>query len=449
MEIKPVLNYQGREDVLNAFHDYDADRLNAVTVGSLYHLAQKKGWIHPNNRNLELPSNLNSTDLQDHINHEKGKSENMFDLSDGKITVSNTPPEKRDYVFADTVTKGSVCIIAGTGGASKTAFVIQLALAASEGKPIGNLQVKKGSSLLFLGEEDLAERDRRAGAMCSHFKFNANNVTERVRAFPAAGIDIRLTTMIHGSLTHSNVASEIIRLSKEHYIESDLGVELIVIDHARLSMDGDPNDAAHVTQLTRVLTHIAQETGAAVVLLAHSPKNVNTKSADEISAADVAGSSAFVDNARSAFMMYGMRDGDAKKYKISEEQRSQYVKLECVKANYAATGTIWWFKRVTLDDWQTAVLEPVTLNQVIFSPGQVKQKLRGRLIEFVQNHPGQSRRQLRSKSGQEREFKASEKDVISAVDDLLQEGLLTLRKPTPEEITRLRVSRARELLFVR
>jgi RecA-family ATPase len=136
-----------------------------------------------------------------------------------------------------------------------------------------------------------------------------------MRCFAAAGEDLRLThTSPRGDPEETDLGDEIVQHAQSLSEACGLAVTMIVIDHARLAMAGDPNNAEHVTQLTRVLTSIAQRTGAAVFLLAHSPKNVTSKQGSEIGAADIAGSSAFVDNARSAFMLYSMREDEAKTF---------------------------------------------------------------------------------------------------------------------------------------
>lgn len=301
--------------------------------------------------------------------------------------------------------------------------------------------------MLFLGEEDHAEVGRRLSAACIHYGFDASIVSKLVKAFPAAGVDLRLTRERNGSLDASPLVQNVIDLAQQHALVCGEPVRLIVFDHARLVMDGDPDDAAHVTQLTRVLTQIAQETGAAVFLLAHSPKTVLRQPAKEMSIADVAGSSAFSDNARSGFIMYAMREDDAKALQVPEAERKKYVKLECAKANYGPQGTAWWFEKVTLDDWQTAVLKPVSLIKPMFGPGQAKQQLRQRILDLLTSAP-LSARAIRDRAGQRRQLAASEKEALAAVDALLEDGRIERRKPTPAEVQQFRLQKGREFLFV-
>lgn len=434
---KVVANYAGTEDVMAAFDGYDPDRVDGITVGTVFKAAQDKGWSResqlaqvavatPKNR-LSVPS--------------------TFKLTDGDICIPRSAPPKRDFIFADTVTRGALSVIAGSGGVSKTTLAMQIAASMAVGQSSVGFQVLQGAVVAFLGEEDSQERDRRFGAICQQFNADPEPVVRYVKAFPAAGIDLRLTQAIAGSLCSTVLVDEIIGLVKDHEEAVGRKVELIIVDHARLAMDGDPNDAAHVTQLTRALTHVAQETKAAVVLLCHSPKNVLSKDSDQINASDVAGSSAFVDNARSAFMLYGMRPKDAKAFGISESDAKKYVKFDCVKANYAPTGSVWWFERKTLEDWQTAVLQPANLVPQMFAPGQAKVKLRQAIWDFVSSNPGKSQRQLRLMAGKTKRFGASERDLVEALDVLLDEGRLSLRKPTTDECKRHRITPGKAYLF--
>ena len=146
-------------------------------------------------------------------------------------------------------------------------------------------------------------------------------------------------------------------------------------------------------------------------------------------------------------MLYGMRPKDAKALGISESEAKKYVKFECVKANYAPTGSVWWFEREALEDWQTAVLQPANLVPPMFAPGQAKVKLRQAIFDFVLSNPGKSQRQLRLMAGKAKRFGASEKDLVEALNVLLDEGRLSLRKPTSEECRLHRITSGKAYLF--
>ncbi len=357
-----------------------------------------------------------------------------FLASSGTFQIPITPPPKRDYVFAGKVTAGALSVLGGQGGVSKTMLVMQACIAAAVGASVGSLDVSPGASLLFLGEEDEAERDRRMGAICQHFNANRALVQQRVKCFGAAGVDIRLTHKIESNAHATATGDEVIGLAGAHAIEAGVPVKIIVFDHARLVLGGDPNNAEDVTQLTRVLTKIARSTGAAVILLAHSPKSVATKTGKEIGASDIAGSSAFVDNARSAYMMWTMRDEEAKSHHILDDERLQYVRLENVKANYAQTGGGYWFKRNFLPDWDVAVLEEIALYSPTLFESKNTQALRVRILTELRKKPGGiTERSLRDMAGKTGILKASDANIRKEVHAMLDDGLIDRRKPTAEE----------------
>jgi hypothetical protein len=364
-----------------------------------------------------------------------------FSNLSGAISIPTQFPPKRSYVFANTVTPGTLCTVGGSGGTSKTMLLMQIAVAMASGSKFGDFQVANGSSLLILGEEDASERDRRFGGICQHMSADIKLVVRRVKCFAASGIDIRLTLKVDGNPQETLLAGQIIELAKQHAIESEAPVRMIVVDHARLALGGDPNAADDVTQLTRVLNNIATQTGAAVVLIAHSPKSVLAKTGDEINAADVAGSSAFVDNSRATFMAYGMRSDEAKLHHISEEDRKSYVRFANVKANYAISGGGNWFRRVVLPDWEVAVLEPATL----VSPSRFQKKavtaLRDKILaELRVKAGGVTMRYLRDIAGIKGRLQASEEMIRKEVVAMLNDGLIESRKPTSVEKKQFRLA---------
>jgi len=374
-----------------------------------------------------------------------------FSTQNGKLKISTTPPPKRAYVFSNQVTLGTMCVLGGSGGVSKTMLTLQIAIASACGKNLGHIQVCEGSSLLFLGEEDEAERDRRIGAICTHIGADHQLVEKRVKCFGAAGIDIRLTKKIDANAQATNLGDKVIQIAKEHAAQSGSPLRIIAFDHARLVLGGDPNDAEDVTQLTRVLTHIARETCAAVFLLAHSPKSVISKQGNEINSADIAGSSAFVDNSRASFMMWTMRDDEAKNHHVSSTERSEYVRLENVKANYARTGGGHWLKRVYMPDWDVAVLEPVYLQSKSLFETKGTSDLQDKILRELRKKPGGvSERKLRDMAGKDGVLGASDSKVRRAIDAMLEEGVIEKRPPTPEERKLHKLSgQVREVLVAR
>lgn len=368
------------------------------------------------------------------------RSTNIFELQDGQLAIPTQSPGRRTYLFGGSVVPGTLAVLAGLGGTAKTIFALQLAVHGALGRALGDFQVSEFSSMIFLGEETAQERDRRIGAICSGYSdSDLSLVEQRVSIFPAAGQDLRLTWLQDGNVVALPFVQEVIELARAHYERCGVPLGMIVFDHARLVMAGDPNSAEDVTQLTRVLTEIAIKTGSAVLLLAHSPKNTRVKetSAD---AAEVFGSSAFVDNARCAFVLNTMRINEAKEFEMSESDRQWHICLTAAKVNYGPTGQIWWFKKEALQDWDSIRLKPVTLYPVsLFRNHSVAAN--NILARVSANRGKYTERKLRDIAGKDGPLKASDAEVRRTLQRMVEEGTIVARPPTDQERNQYSISR--------
>lgn len=356
-------------------------------------------------------------------------------LGDGKIVLSSVLPTPRKAVWGDMVFDGKYSVLAGPGGSSKTMLALCLATQVVIGKDWAGQKIGKGAAILILGEEDSDEAHRRVNAIAKNFSpVEQAELMSGIRVIPACGKDLRLVRLTQGNPEPTGLDIQIVEMTEQLHVESGQEVRLIVIDHARLVGAGDTNDASHVTELTRVLTSIADRTGAAVLMIGHSPKSVHGKPSEELSPADVVGSGAYVDNSRSALLMTSLSEADSKKFGIHPDNRRHYARLQVVKNNYGATGTTLYFKREHDPDYQVSVLVPITLTAVPKSVSQ-QQQLAQKIIDLLVMSPKPiSKTELRDKySGADRQLGASESVVRKVVKEMVDDGRLVERKPTESE----------------
>lgn len=360
----------------------------------------------------------------------------------GLLILSILPPPKRLWAIDKLMALGKYAILAGLGGVSKTMMAIVWAAHVAIGKTWAGLSVAEGAVLMVLGEEDREEVNARFGAICRDMTDEERRkVMKRILAFPWAGKDMHLTRLTEGNPTETLLPDEIIKLSHEQAKRSDAPVRLIVLDHARLIIGGDPNDAQHVTEVTRVMTKIADTTGAAVLLIAHSPKSVigkskpkgKSKTGEDADAGDIAGSIAWVDNSRAAMVMTTMREDEAKAYGIAKEARHSYAKLHLVKANYAPTGWETWLQREKVDAYGVSI--PQVAELTLPTKESTDKGLESRILDLVASMSGQlSINKIRTYyAGKSKRLAASEGDVEEAIRKLLDSGRLMQRPPTDEE----------------
>lgn len=422
---------------MSAPHRYDATVFDSVwqhakphggiTIATLYHRSKQASLAA-----LPYPATTPSAAI-------RGPSHAVTAYSHGKMTIPTVPPPPRTYIFGDVVVPGTVAVMAGAGGTVKTGLAIQACIHGALGQKLGPIQMGSFASLMFLAEETTAERDRRFGALCSRLSAQDRaQVEQRVRCCAEAGNDLRLTALADGNVIETHWVDEIIALAHTHSAQAGAHVGLIVVDHARLVMSGDPIASDHVTALLRALNRVAVSTGSAVLLLAHSPKSTIGKDA-EADASEVFGSGAFVDHSRAAFVLHTMREKEAKHFGFNDSQRKQHVSLSVVKANYGKSDQQWWLRKDVVQGWQVVELVPVFL--LPKGQAQTHSSLVRKIVDMVKAEPGKlTRRALRDRAGVKRALGASEREVGDALQRGLDEGLLVLREPTEAERKQHRLS---------
>jgi hypothetical protein len=353
----------------------------------------------------------------------------LLDLPNGQIAIDTADPRPRDYTLEGLLLPGKSAVLAGLGGVSKTQFGLQASMAIGLGSPFMGKAVKAGNVMAILGEEDRPEIARRVNAVVRYEKLDdaqIHRLEASILAFPLVGRDMRLTATGEKGLTEQDFAEEVIAAAK-----SIGDVRAILFDHLALIHGGDHNAREDAALTMTVVNHIAQETGASVLVLAHTPKNAIEK--EDSDASMIAGSTAFVDQARGAWVLATMRKGEAKNFGILPEDRKQYVSLTIVKNNYGPSGEVIWFKRVPFDG--VGLLEHVILSPQTTS-AKTAADLEGNLIAFVRSNPGQySKTRLReSQSGKkDGPFKASKGELERAIDMLIWDGRLVNRAPSDLE----------------
>lgn len=354
----------------------------------------------------------------------------LLSPGNGRVDASNVSPPPRDWLVQGMLLKRKSAVLAGLSGVAKSQLTAQLAMAVATGATFAGRATSKGQVLFLSGEEDREELLRRINAVIRYSGLpqpQIDLIRQNLFAFPLVGEDIRFTAGKSGALTETDFAKQVVEVAKEHE-----ALRLIILDHAGLIHGGDFSAKHDVAMTMRVVNHVCQETGAAVLLVAHSPKNaINAQTPD---ASMIFGSTAFVEQARGGWVMTTMSEDQAKPFGISKAGRTDFVALTGVKANYSKDGQEFWFRKVPFDE--VAVLENVTL-----SPKQAQNRqtvtLQGHILQAVTSSPGRySKTNLRDQhqgktSGP---WGASKGEIEGAIDDMLKAGQLVNRSPTAADV---------------
>ena len=354
-----------------------------------------------------------------------------LDLNSGILSYAHSSP-RRQFLFGyDVIPMNTLSVIAGLGGGGKTQAVIQMMVAAATGQSYANRPSSPTCSMLLGFEDSREEINARFSATMEGYSDQQRaQVEKNIRAISLIGADFQLVELKGRIPESTGYADLLIQKMIEFKVLTGLDRSILVIDHARLVAMVDWNDAAQVTVLTRELHRIASEAEIAVVLIAHSPKSAGAAD-HEISQADVAGSSALVDNARYVAIIKGMNAAEAKSLGISNDGRNDYVSFECVKSNYSAKGKIGWFKKIPCPNHHVATHEYVDLYKpIITRVGDTAQE--AKIIKYIRLHPDLSLSDLRARSGKSNDLGISDQAVRSTTNDLLDKGMLVYVEPSSD-----------------
>ena len=391
-------------------------------------------------RNYAIPKVIANAQVAYKTDQEKSALPRL-DLNDGLIRFSDEPPPERDFVLDDLILAVKVCVLAGFGGTSKTQWLLQLAACIALGLPFMGRKTVEGAVLLLLGEEDLQEIARRFNAITKVMGLSSEQVSllrRRIRAFPMVGLDMRLTRFMAGSLESTDFSAEIVTACKALENECGLPVRLVGVDHAGQIHGGEFNTREDVLQTMRQVSHMAQETGAAVLVLAHSPKSA--AGSDKPEAAAVAGSTAWVDLARAVFVLRAMTDEEGKKLGIDPAVRSAYASFTCVKNNYGPIGDSSWLHRRSVEGYGVGVLQHVDIRPAIKGFVAADEALRQRIIKLLREKPNLTKYGLDGYARIDDRLKASKAEVARVREELLREGVLRYRAPTNDERIQLGIN---------
>ncbi|SEL44341.1 helicase RepA family protein [Ectothiorhodospira marina] len=238
--------------------------------------------------------------------------------------------------------RGSVGSLVAPGGAGKSVFGLQLAVWLTSGADLlGFGEAPTDQAVAYLSAEDplpvLSERLYAIGEVLSDRERHL--VEDNLMVMPLEGIQANLLS--------SRWINALQNLAEAH--------DLLILDTLRRFHGCDENDGSAMARLLGNLELIASRTGCSILFLHHTSKAALWNQAGDQQQAS-RGSSVLTDNIRWQGYLAAMTPGEAKKYGITTEPISRYVRFGVSKANYHAAVHPKWFIRGT-----AGVLQPVDL----------------------------------------------------------------------------------------
>lgn len=331
-------------------------------------------------------------------------------------------------------------LLGGAGGAGKSAVAISMAVHVAAGLDFCGAPTKAGCVMLVSLEDDAGEMQRRIMATADTL-YGAGGAPvelfDRIRVVDLSGSGVMFTQRAqYGAVGRTRLADEIAEQAGKLEQEAGTPMSLIVVDHARLAMAGDPNESEAVSVFMATLTGLAKATGAAVVLLCHTPKSSRrTDKADEFGAWDILGSGGFPDNSRFVALVTPMVADEAKGYGLSPALAESYMALRVVKSNYSRSGLKHFAQKRVPPGWDVMVPIPVEVNSVAPTRPVARLSLADKVVAAVADNPGKwTQRRVRDMAGVGGRFGVSEKPLRAALAEALDGRRLVLRPPTEAEM---------------
>ncbi len=279
----------------------------------------------------------------------KTQDEEDFDLSLHQTNVADafaSPNTPVDFVLPG-LPIGEVGLLASSGGTGKSFFALQAIFQVTTGHCIDfNLGARVDHSpvarVMYVSLEDKQPMlVRRLKTIKSHWINNEDIsesidfIAEFISIFALAGLG---KTLINEKGNQTKVFDSIIKKAK-----SLKGLRLIVIDTLRRAHDCDENSNGAMSNVLRKFEWMAEQTGAAVLLLHHENKSGAGDSGAGASA--IRGASSIVDNARYAMRLQTMTAAEAEKRDITDVERKHWVYASLEKSNYSAPISGAWLMR--------------------------------------------------------------------------------------------------------
>jgi RecA-family ATPase len=251
------------------------------------------------------------------------------------------PP--RQFLYDRHYVRGAVGATIAAGGRGKTTGAIFEAVSMAVGKdlqtgedlPCGPLRV-----VLWNGEEDQDELDRRVCAVCQHYRVARADLGDRLFVVSIRDEPMRLAVMEDGS---AKIVDDV-RFRMARFI-SDNRIDVFMVDPLVSFHSLPENDNGAIDVLVKEgFAQIARETKAASELFHHPGKPKLGQS--ETTVEDSRGASSLLWAVRSARVLNFMTPAEAERLGIADDDRRSYVRIANGKANAAPVGAAKWMRIV-------------------------------------------------------------------------------------------------------
>lgn len=238
------------------------------------------------------------------------------------------------HLFRGAMPMGEASILCSEPGVGKTTLAIGLALSVAFGHELvpGYIPYRRGRVALFLGEDGAHPTAGRVRAWCE-----VNNISRL--EYETAVRDGRLSFICGDAAALLSwpygVGAKTPAFDELHALCAAEQYDLLVLDSLiQWGSYTEENANAVMHTVGSVLVELARASGGVVLGLAHTNKEANRTGVPSLSA--IRGGSGLAGKIRWAVQLLHLGDKELQRFKIPEAESRRYMKLCCIKNQYAA-----------------------------------------------------------------------------------------------------------------
>lgn len=388
------------------------------TIASVFYEARQNGYV-PHNK----PQTKNDAKVP------------PFDLLHGVPEYFSEGIEPNEFVGpqigrARLFPAKAISLVVALGSVGKTTTLMSMSCHMAAGQPWGNDPLRARRGIVFSVEETQRELNRKFGACVDAFPERGLRLArQNLALFSMRDRDPRLTIPFGSDVQPSGLGVRIIEAALQHR------AEFIVLDHLQGIVSGDLNNSTTMVAIASECNRIAEQTGAAVIMAAHTSKgNIN---AERVSHGFATGSLAIENAARQVVGLIPLPPEDAKQFGL-QGIADQYIRIEMPKNSYGPGGEVGYLMKQHVPKFHTVTAVPyIPPTQTVRSGMASGARLPAAICQYIQQNVGTTASKLDAQSGERGRFKASRKQVRAALADLISGGTVEERAIDKGERDRL------------
>jgi hypothetical protein len=301
-----------------------------VGAGTIFFLAAEAGWTRPHPFQ-DAPRGAAASDDEPDAGEAKAeaKAETETACPSSDVGDMDLDTPAREWLYDRELVRAYVSVLAGTGGAGKTAYAMTVAASVALGRPLldGGRVHRAGAVWVINLEDPLDELKRRLRALMLHHGVTQAELAGKM--FMDSGRDRTFVVAIRdrGSLIVAPIVAAMVAELKRR------GITLLIVDPFVASHEGEENRNEEMAFVMSLWARIAKEANCAIWLIHHFRKGGQAGDAEAIR-----GAGAIQGAARVMHTLSAMTPEEARAIGVPRDDRGFYVRHDNVKANMAPTA---------------------------------------------------------------------------------------------------------------